>query len=94
MRQETQANILHLLSMLSQHFATASLSVKSTRSGDAVRMLTFACMATICDATLRKIACDIPLQSSLHYSGGDRDFTNCKSLSTICIMPACTTIDK
>jgi hypothetical protein len=69
MRYETQADILHSLSLLSQHFATASLSVKSTRSGDAVRMLTFACMATVCDATLRKIACDIPSQSSLHYSG-------------------------
>ena len=69
MRFETQADILRLLSLLSQHFATASLSVKSTRSGDAVRMLTFACMATVCDAALRKIACDIPSQSSLHYSG-------------------------
>ena len=69
MRYETQADILHLLSKLSIHFATASLSVKSTRSGDAVRMLTFACIATVCDATLRKIACDIPSQSSLHYSG-------------------------
>jgi hypothetical protein len=26
-------------------------------------------MATICDATIRKIACDIPSQASLHYSG-------------------------
>ena len=69
MRYETQADILYLLSKLSIHFATASLSVKSTRSGDAVRMLTFACIATVCDATLRKIACDIPSQSSLHYSG-------------------------
>ena len=69
MGYEMQANILHLLSMLSQHFATASLSVKITRSGDAIRMLTFACMATIGDATLRKIASDIPSQSSLHYSG-------------------------
>jgi hypothetical protein len=69
MRYETQADILRLLSKLSIHFATASLSVKSTRSGDAVRMMTFACMATVCDATLRKIACDIPSQSSLHYSG-------------------------
>jgi hypothetical protein len=69
MRYETQADLLRLLSKLSMHFATASLSVKSTRSGDAVRMMTFACMATICDALLRKIACDIPSQSSLHYSG-------------------------
>ncbi len=69
MRYETQADILRLLNMLCRHFATVSLSVKSTRSGDAVRMLVFACMATVCDATLRKIACDVPSQSSLHYSG-------------------------
>jgi hypothetical protein len=69
MRYETQADILRLLNMLCRHFATASLSVKITRSGDAIRMLVFSCMATICDATLRKIACDIPAQSSLHYSG-------------------------
>ena len=69
MRYETQADIMRLLNMLCRHFATASLSVKITRSGDAIRMLVFSCMATICDATLRKIACDIPSQSSLHYSG-------------------------
>jgi hypothetical protein len=68
-RYETQADILKLLNLLCRHFAAASLSVKTTRSGDAVRMLTFACMATICDAALRKIAVDIPAQCSLHYSG-------------------------
>jgi hypothetical protein len=69
MRYETQADIMRLLNMLCRHFATASLSVKSTRSGDAIRMLVFACMATVCDANLRKTAMDIPAQSSLHYSG-------------------------
>jgi hypothetical protein len=69
MRYETQADTLRLLNMLCRHFATASLSVKMTRSGDATRMLVFACIATICDAVMRKIACDIPAQSSLHYSG-------------------------
>jgi hypothetical protein len=69
MRYESQADILRLLNMLCRHFATSSLSVKSTSSGDAVRMLTLASMACIGDATLRKIACDIPAQSSLHYSG-------------------------
>ena len=68
-RHETQADILRILNLLSKHFATASLSVKSTRSGDAVRMLTFACMATVCDAALRKLASDIPAIVSLHYSG-------------------------
>ena len=69
MRYETQADILNLLNQLCKHFAAASLSVKATRSGDAIRILTFSCMATICDVTLRKLACDIPSQSSLHYSG-------------------------
>jgi hypothetical protein len=68
-RYETQADILRLLSMLSRHFATASLSVKATRSGDAIRMLTFACMATVADAVFRKCATDIPSQACLHYSG-------------------------
>jgi hypothetical protein len=68
-RYETQADLLRLLSMLSRHFATASLSVKATRSGDAIRMLTCACMATIGDALLRKIATDVPSQASLHYAG-------------------------
>lgn len=69
MRYETQADILRLLNMLSRHFATASLSIKITRSADASRMLVFASMATMCDVTMRKIASDIPAQSSLHYSG-------------------------
>jgi hypothetical protein len=55
MRHETQADVLRLLDGLCKHFATASLSVKSTRSSDAVRIITFSCMATICDATLRKV---------------------------------------
>jgi hypothetical protein len=60
MRYETQADILRLLNMMCRHFATVSLSVKITRSGDAARMLTLACMAAIGDATLRKIPTDIP----------------------------------
>ena len=69
MRYETQADILRLINMLCRHFSAASLSVKVTRSGDAIRVLTLACMAAICDAVLRKTASDIPSQSSLHYSG-------------------------
>ena len=69
MRYETQADIMRLLNMLSRHFAAASLSIRCTRSGDAARMLTCACMAAIGDAVLRKVACDIPAQSSLHYAG-------------------------
>ena len=68
-RFETQSDILKLLNMLCRHFATCSLSVKMTRSGDAIRILTFSCMATICDAVLRKIATDTPSLTSLHYAG-------------------------
>ena len=46
MRYETQADILRLLNMICRHFATASLSVKITRSGDAARMLTFCLLYT------------------------------------------------
>ena len=69
MRYETQAEIMRLMNLICRHFAAASLSVKVTRSGDATRMLTFACMACISDTVLRKIACDIPSESSLHYAG-------------------------
>jgi hypothetical protein len=68
-RNETQFDILKLLSLLSRHFISSSLSVKYTRSGDAIRILTISCMAVICDAALRKIAVDIPSVVSLHYSG-------------------------
>ena len=68
-RNETQVDVLKLLHMLARHFATASLSVMYSRSGDAIRILTISCMAAICDAVMRKIACDIPSATSLHYSG-------------------------
>lgn len=68
-RQETQSDMLKLLNLLCRHFATASLSVKATRSGDAIRILTFSCMASVCDALLRKIAVDVPAQYALHYAG-------------------------
>ena len=69
MRYETQADFMRLLNQLARHFAAASLSVKVTRSGDAVRMLCFACMSCVADAILRRKACDTPAYSSLHYSG-------------------------
>ncbi|KAJ1393230.1 hypothetical protein B484DRAFT_278952, partial [Ochromonadaceae sp. CCMP2298] len=69
LRYDAQADVMRLLNMLCRHFATASLSVKTTRSGDAVRMLVFACMGTLCDAAMRKTAYDIPSFSSLHYAG-------------------------
>ena len=64
-----QSMILRQMNMLSRHFATASLSVKATRSGDATRMLTFAVMSAVMDACLRKEAVDVPSVVSLHYAG-------------------------
>jgi hypothetical protein len=48
-------DILKLLSLLSRYFISSSLSVKYTRSGDAIRILAISCMAVICDAALRKM---------------------------------------
>jgi hypothetical protein len=68
-RYETQADFMRLLNLICRHYATACLSIKLTRAGDAARILVFSCMAAVCDAMLRRVACDIPSQSSLHYSG-------------------------
>jgi hypothetical protein len=69
MRAETQSDLLLHVSLLSRHFGAATMSLKTTRIGDSIRMLTFACMAAICDVVLRKTACDYPTICSLHYSG-------------------------
>ena len=61
--------MLRQLNLIARPFAAASLSVKATRSGDATRMLTFAIIATVCDACLRKVATDVPSELSLHYAG-------------------------
>ena len=68
-RYETQADILRLLDLVSRHYAAASLSIRTTRSFDAARIITFACIATVTDAVIRRVACDVPSQFSLHYSG-------------------------
>jgi len=69
MRYETQADLLRLLDLLNRHYAACSLSLRVTRSFDAVRMLTSACIAAVTDVVLRTRACDIPSLLSLHYSG-------------------------
>lgn len=58
-----------LQDLVSRHFAAASLSLKVTRSFDAVRMLTMSCLAALTDVVMRIIACDTPSPCSLHYSG-------------------------
>lgn len=54
---------------MSRHFAAASLSLKVTRSFDAVRMLTMSCLAALADVVMRVKACDTPSPCSMHYSG-------------------------
>lgn len=55
--------------LVSRHFAAASLSLKVTRSFDAVRMLTMSCLAALADVVMRVKACDTPSACSLQYSG-------------------------
>ena len=69
MRYETQVDLLRLLSATARHFCACAMSLQVSRSFDATRILTLACMATIADAVLRKEACDVPSTLSLHYSG-------------------------
>ena len=69
MRYETQADLLRLLSTLTQHYAAVSLGLTVTRSFDATRLCTFGAMAAITDIVLRIRACDVPSQLSLHYAG-------------------------
>ena len=66
---DTQAEILRWLSLLSRHFAAASLSIPLVPTADATRMLVFASITAIADAVLRKVASDVPSALSLHYSG-------------------------
>lgn len=70
---------LPLQDLVSRHFAAASLSLKVTRSFDAVRMLTMSCLAALTDVVMRVIACDTPSPCSLHYSGRAKgeDFVFC-----------------
>jgi hypothetical protein len=69
MRYETQADILRLLELIGRHYCSSSLSLRVTRSFDAARIVTMACIATVADAVARKLACDVPSQFSLHLSG-------------------------
>lgn len=60
---------MYVQDLVSRHFAAASLSLKVTRSFDAVRMLTMSCLAALTDVVMRVVACDTPSPCSLHYSG-------------------------
>ncbi len=68
-RLETQAHILKQMELVCRHFVAASLSLKVTRSLDATRLLTMACMSAISDVVMRMEACDTPSMCCMHYSG-------------------------
>ena len=47
MRYETQLDLLRSIMLIARHFSAAALSIKVTRSFDATRILTMACMAAL-----------------------------------------------
>ena len=69
MTHDTQSACLHAMSLIARHYAAACLSLKATRTSDASRTVTFACIAAIADALMRVVATDVPSQVSLHYAG-------------------------
>ena len=69
MRYETQADLLRLLNLVARHFAACSFSIRVTRSFDAVRLVTVACLVAIADAVMRIRTCDVPSLLCLSYSG-------------------------
>eukprot|EP00667_Euglena_gracilis_P000067 EG_transcript_67 len=69
MRYADQADLLRLLGLVARHYSAAVFSLRVTRSFDAVRILTMACLAAITDAVLRVRACDVPSLFCLHYAG-------------------------
>jgi hypothetical protein len=68
-RYADQADMLRHLHLISRHYAAAALSLNVTRSFDACRILTMACMSAVADSVMRKSATDSPSVFSLHYSG-------------------------
>lgn len=66
---DRQVDILRSLMLITRHFSAATLSVRVTRTLDAIRTLTMACVAAVTDAIVRIQASDIPSHFSLHISG-------------------------
>jgi len=69
MRFATQIELMRLLSAIAAEYAAVSLSIYSSNSFDATRMLVMGCIACIADAVLRVQACDAPSIVSQQYSG-------------------------
>lgn len=69
MRYERQIEMLRLMRLICRHYTTCAMSLKITRSFDAARILTMACMASMADVLVRTRACDTPSLLSLHMDG-------------------------
>eukprot|EP00951_Prasinocladus_malaysianus_P005959 scaffold42130_cov47-Prasinocladus_malaysianus.AAC.1 len=59
--------LLRLLALLSRHLAAACLSLTTTKSFDASRILASAGIAAVADAVMRKVAHDVPCLLSKEY---------------------------
>jgi len=68
-----QGDLLRLLSLVAQHFAAAAMSLRVTRSFDAGRIVTLACLTAVADAVVRRVPSDARGLTdgalSEHYSG-------------------------
>jgi hypothetical protein len=69
MRYETQADLLRMLNMVTQHYTASVFSLKLTRSFDAARILTMSCIAAIADCVARTVVTDTPSEFSTHLNG-------------------------
>jgi hypothetical protein len=69
LRYESQLDIMRLIDLNCKHFSACALSMPLTRDFDTARVLTLSCMAVMSDALIRIIACDVPSQFCLHFSG-------------------------
>lgn len=62
-----QADIMHHLHLLTHHYVAVAMSLKTTRTLDAARMLVMGCIACISDCVMRTTAVDRPSKLSLQY---------------------------
>lgn len=68
LKAEVQVEMLRHLRLISRHVAACSFSLRNSRSSDAARILTMACITCLADVLIRTAACDAPSQLCLHMS--------------------------
>jgi hypothetical protein len=54
-----------MLSMVARHFSSSAFSLQITRSFDAARILTMACIATVADAVVCHVMHIVPIHWAL-----------------------------